>query len=254
MAAVILSGTAITFSVTPGAGGFPDSASFVSMAVMIGGVQVWEDAAQIPWATALTDGVEFPAEASVIAEVNAFALYVIRFYDDLGTPLSPAQVFNEVIIESEDLLRPLENSFATWGELSLTARSMVGLRDYSYATESEQKAALINAYHTIGEVSVDFLSYSLRDVTAKSTKELDADSWAMLSNQQKEKLIRAQLIEANFLLSGNTPEKQRLSGLLSHSAGESTHFYRTSKPLELPVSRATALAMKGIITYAFRIS
>lgn len=274
MASVINSGAAITFPVTPGQNSFPASAGSVSLAVVIGGVVVWEEPTKILWADAVTAGsLTFPAEASVITATSAYAYFTVRLWDVNDLPLMPAQVIFPVIIEATDLLRVLDNSFGTWEELSLLARNMVSLKFYGFAAEDEQKAALINAYHNIADVHVDFCPpHSRRRWHSQSqmwdgegvfegaleriysTRQLDDITWGGLPPMIKEKLMRAQLIEANFLLADQTPEKQRLSGLLSHSAGESAHFYRTLKPLELPVSRATALALKGIISYVVRIA
>jgi len=272
MASVINSGAAITFPVTPGQNSFPASAGSVSLQVTIGDVVVWEDHTKVLWADALVSGVTFPSASSVIAEPQAFAKYSILLWDDLDQPLNPGSVSFEVIIESTDLLRVLENSFGQWGELSLLARNMVSLKSYQFAQPDEQKAALINAFHNIADVHVNFCPPHSRarwhnqsqmwdgegvfeDALEGiySTRQLTDVIWAKLKPEVKDKLMRAQLIEANYLLSDQTPEKQRLAGLLSHSAGESAHFYRTVKPLELPVSRATALALKGIISYVVRI-
>ena len=272
MASVLKSGTAITFPVVASEGGFPESAFSVSKAVSIGGVTVWEDPAKQDWQDAIDNRVQFPGAASVVVgSQQAFALFQISAWDEAGELL--ARVDNEVIIEASDLLRPLVNSFGTWGELTLKAHQRVDLRDYGWAPDDQKKAALIQAYHNIGDVHVDFCPPRRRarwmnqsrmwDDTGIfesdieriwSTRMLTDVTWGQLRSDIHERLVTAQLIEANFLLSGRTPEKQRLSGLLSHSAGESTHFYRTTKPLELPVCRATALALKGIISYVVRIS
>lgn len=276
MAAVLKKGTAITFSVTPGENGFlSEPVHSFTKAVLVDGVVTWEDTTPVLWADALANGIVFPtgASSSVDTDTKAvqYALFAIGFLNSQGD--SVGQVHNSVVVESGDLLRVLENSFGTWPELAVTAAHMVSLKDFGYAPESEQKAALINAFHNIADVHVDFCPPHRRarwhsqsrmwDDTGVfesdiekiySTRQLTMETWAKLRPDHKEKLIRAQLVEANHLLSGQTPEKQRLSGLLSHSAGESTHFYRTTKPLELPVSRATALALKGIISYVVRIS
>lgn len=266
MASVINSGAAITFPVTPGQNSFPMSAGSVSLEVAIGDVVVWEDQTKLPWADVVTaQTITFPAEASVITATSAYAYFRIRFYDTSDVPLMPAFAKFPVIIEATDLLRVRDNSFGIWEDLSLMARNMVNLKWYQLSAEDEQKAALINAYHNIGDVHVDFCPPRSRSrwhdqsqmcdlERVYSTKQLTEELWDKLRPDVKDRLMRAQLIEANFLLADQTPEKQRLAGLLSHSAGESAHFYRTLKPLELPVCRATALALKGIISYVVRIA
>lgn len=264
MASVIKSGAAITFPVAPGD-------VKVTRSVSVGGVVLWEDQSKVSLDDVVTGGITFPAEASVITEAQAYAEFKVEVYDDQDT-LTSTLTF-PVIIESGDLLRVLENSFGAWPQIALMERNMVSLKFYKFATEEEQKAALINAYHNIGDVHVDFCPPHRRgrwhnqshmwDDTGVfeseleriySTRQLTDETWAKLPQSTKEKLMRAQLIEADFLLADQTPEKQRLAGLLSHSAGESAHFYRTVKPLELPVCRAAALSLKGIISYVTRIA
>lgn len=261
MADVLKSGSALTLPLTD------SEATEVSLTVEIAGAVAWLSPAPIT-----IDGqtVTFPAEASVISKTNAFAYFVVK-YLKAGEVIKEDR--HEVIIESQDLLRVLDNSFGTWGDLTLAARYMVNIVPFNLSDADQQKAALIQAYHNIGDVHVDFCPPHRRarywpqnrmwDDTGIfesdleriwSTRQLKPETWARIHQDKKDALIKAQLIEANFLLSGLTPEKQRLSGLLSHSAGESAHFYRTTKPLELPVCRATALALKGIISYVTRIA
>jgi hypothetical protein len=261
MADVLLSGSALTLPLTL------SGADKASLSVEIAGAVAWQSPDQID-VTGAT--VTFPAEASAISGWSAFAVFVVELF---AADVSIGTERTEVIIEAKDLLRVLDNSFGTWGDLSLQAKFMVDIVPFNLSPVDQQKAALIQAYHNIGDVHVDFCPPHRRarywpqnrmwDDTGifesdlekiYSTRQLKTETWAKLHPDQKERLIRAQVIEANFLLSGNTPEKQRLAGLLSHSAGESAHFYRTVKPLELPVCRATALALKGIISYVTRIA
>lgn len=260
MADVLKSGSALVLPLKQDTG-----ADSVSLSVEISGAVSWADATKQPIAANVT----FPAAASVISGWGSFAYFIVQYWN--GDNLVSTERA-EVIIEAAEALRVLDNSFATWGDLQFAANYMVDIHPFKFASESEQRAALIQAYHNIGDVQVDFCPPHRRarywpqnriwDDTGifetdldriYSTRQLKEETWAKLKPIQKEKLIRAQIIEASFLLAGMTPEKQRLSGLLSHSAGESAHFYRTTKPLELPVCRAAALELKGVISYALRI-
>lgn len=261
MADVLKSGSALTLPLAE------SEATAVSLSVEIAGAVVWSSPSLI---NISGQTVTFPAEASVIEKPNAFAYFVVS-YVKAGETIREDR--SEVIIESEDVLRVLDNSFGTWGDLSLAAHYMVNIVPFNLSDVGQQKAALIQAYHNIGDVHVDFCPPHRRarywpqnrmwddsgifesDLERIwSTRQLKPETWAKIHQDKKDSLIKAQIIEANFLLSGLTPEKQRLSGLLSHSAGESAHFYRTTKPLELPVCRAAALALKGIISYVTRIA
>lgn len=285
---VIKAGSPISFAVVPGQGGWPSTAHHVTLHVFDEKqVEVWTGAS-IAWADFVTaQGATFPDDASELpAEAtNGYRIYGIVARTALGGELW--KQFYEVIVESGKQLRPFVNSFATWGELMLAMRAMpasASLQCGSNCTTTpgsvgpggegnpNMVAAFITAFHNIANVNVDFCPPNARvryhdqsrmwdhegifdDMSSaiRSTRQLTPELWEKLKPWQREALIRAQVIEANFLLSGLTPEKQRLSGLLSHSAGESAFFFRTSKPLDLSVCRDTAKALKGIITYVARI-
>lgn len=280
-ATVIKTGTAITFAVTSGENGAPVSADTVELSVLNDTRQiVWEAPAPIAWADAVANGVTFPEDATDEPE-QAYRLFRLRYMNGVTEVIS---TYYEVIIEPAVVLQPFKNSFATYGQLSLVARTISGLTGFQCCSAGGGSlspsgdgnptltAAYINAFHNIGYVTVDFYPPKHRarwrdqsrmwdgdgifdpDVAkVSSTRQLTPELWAELKPWQQEALIRAQVIEANFLLSGNTVEKQRYSGLLSHSAGESAHFYRSFKPFEGPVSKATLNALKGIVTYVTRI-
>lgn len=268
MVSVFKSGTAIVFPVEPGVGGFPSAAHSVLLSAQKGS-DIWNGPAPVLWADAVASGITFPAQVTTITEVRQFLVMTMTFLDDQQAIVGTLS--QEAIIESENLLRPGINSFGTWGDLLLQTAGMAGLVGFKISSREEQTAALINAYYNIGMLNVDFnrprrkryldqnrinedgywVSSELAAIS--STTKLTSELFAELTEQQRHQLLTAQIIEADYLLSGYTPEKQRLDGLLSHSAGESAHFYRTVKPLELPVSRKTAGALKGIVSYAVRI-
>lgn len=282
-ATVIKRGMPVTFAVVPGENGAPEEAVSVSLAVADGnGLLTWMGTNPVLWADALVDGVTFPSEASIIDGDQAWRMYGLVFNMASGQPV---RVTNEVIIEHGAALIPLRNSFANYGELALVARTIsnaTGMKCCSVGDSSNLGpfgdgnptlvAAYINAFHNIGYVSVDFFPPRHRarwrdqsrmwdgdgifdpdTAKVKSTRQLTPELWEELEPWQREALIRAQVIEANYLLSGNTVEKQRYSGLLSHSAGESAHFYRSSKPFEAPICKEAMKALKGIVSYVTRI-
>lgn len=286
---VIKSGTAITFAVVAGENGAPVTAQEVDLVVYDDKRTVlWQSVSPVVWADALASGVTFPAAASEITADQEYRIFGIVYRGAGITRPVTGQFYTEIIVESGNRLRPLENSFATWGQLMLEMRNVTGAKGFNCCAIGESEdgssvgpagesnpllmSAFINAYHNIGYVTVDFFPPRHRarwrpqdrmwdgdgifDPEVRkvhSTRQLTPELWAELQPWQREALIRAQVIEANFLLSGNTVEKQRYSGLMSHSAGESAHFYRAGRPLELPVCRAAANALKGIITYVTRI-
>lgn len=284
---IIKAGTPITFAAVPGQAGWPATADRVSLEVFDDKQQsVWQGT-DVPWVDFVTaGGITFPAVASQLAadQTSGYRIYGMFVRNSMGGVLW--KQFYEVIVEASNQLRPLVNSFATWGQLMLVQRTMPNMTGFQCCTSlsgagavgeagesnAQLVAALITAWHNIAQVNVNFCPpndrvryhdqshmwdhegiFDTLGTLIRSTRQLTPELWEKIKPWQRDALIRAQLIEANYLLSGNTPEKQRISGLLSHSAGESAHFYRTSKPLDLPVSRETAKSLKGIITYVARI-
>lgn len=259
MVSVVKSGTAIRYAIEPGVGGHPLTAHTVSVSVMIGADQTY--AGDFVFADALTTGILLPASATQISTRRAFA-YVTYDFKDVNSSLI-SSVMTELVIESGNLLIVGENSFAKFEDLTLESFDMTDLATFRDASKEEQLAALVTAYYNTGSMSVSFFSH--RHLTdplsimpadlAKviSTRQLSANDISRLKPEVIKQLMRCQLAEADSLLGGNPIERQRVLGLLSHAAGESTHFYRTSKPLELPVSKRAAVELRGIINYAVRI-
>lgn len=260
MVSVVKSGTAIRYAIEPGVGSHPMTADSVLVIATIAGVEVHN--AQVPFADAVADGITIPGSATAITERRAFVMMTYEFLDELGNLIS--MVAEELIIESENLLTVGENSFATYQQLVLDGFDMTDLSAFRDAAKEEQVAALITAYYNIGSMRVTLFKH--RDVADQtlilddvlpaisSTRSLRADVLAVLKPSVLLQLKRSQLAEANSILGGNPIERSRTLGLLSHSAGESTHFYRTTKPLELPISKRAAIELRGILNYALRIS
>jgi len=260
MVSVVKSGTAIRYAIEPGVGGHPTTAHAVKVTATIAGVEVHN--ATTPFADAVAAGVVIPGSAVEISSRRAFVMIAIDFVDDQDNLISA--VLEELIVESENLLNPGENSFAGYQELILDSFDMTDLTAFRDAGKDEQIAALITAYYNIGSMRVSLFQHrhlvdqTLFDhdvlIAISSTRALSAEVLQALKPSVMLQLKRSQLAEANSILGGNPIERARGLGLLSHSAGESTHFYRTTKPLELPISKRAAVELRGILNYALRIS
>lgn len=260
MVSVVKAGTALRYAIEPGVGGQPMTADSIRTIATIAGVEIHQNT--VPYSVALVEGAVVPGSATLITGRRAFVTVTYEFLDEQGALI--AMLVEEIILESNNLLLPAENSFADYQELMLDSFDMTDLGTFRSATKEEQLAALITAYYNIGSMSVSFFHHrDIDDQTSispellmkiSSTRLLDAATLQALKPSIRLQLKRSQLAEAESLLGGNPIERQRVLGLLSHSAGESTHFYRTTKPLELPISKRAAVELRGIINYALRIS
>lgn len=158
------------------------------------------------------------------------------------------------LIKSETGLEPGINSFARLPELITVSVDMIHLRTFHGASQEEQISALIQAWNNLGQLPVQFEDLKEMDSYNKgSTRELvDADI-SLLAPKTYLRLLRAQIIEADDVLGGNPIEARRRLGLISDSSGESAHFFRTSKPLNLPCCRAAVDELRGIVNWSVKI-
>ena len=147
-----------------------------------------------------------------------------------------------------------ENSFETIDGLAELIEASIVLNQLPVLNEDQQISALSQAWQNIDALSVNIDALS---GTVTRTGDLTASDLADLETNQPRvfrALLSAQMLEADFLAGGNPVEQRRRDGMLSNSVGESAQFYRTSKPLVLPVCREAAVALRGIISYSTAIS
>lgn len=148
------------------------------------------------------------------------------------------------------VLTVAENSFGTYESLVHKLNQMPLLKLSNSVSRRELKGALVQSYYNIGLLALDFGLYT--DPLLAS--EYTADDLSSLTASQTDALLRAQLVESNMLLGGNPIEDRRRMGLLSDSVGESTHFFRTRKPIEMPVYKETVKVLQGYISWNRKIS
>lgn len=147
------------------------------------------------------------------------------------------------------VLTVADNSFGTYSSLIHKLNQMPLLKMANAVPRRDLKAALVQAYYNIGLLALDFGLYNDPIVSSEYT----ADDLAALTSSQTDILLRAQLTESDMLLGSNPVEDRRRMGLLSDSVGESAHFFRTRKPLELPVYKETARILQGYISWNRKI-
>lgn len=153
------------------------------------------------------------------------------------TDAGVVMISHEYIIEALETLIVGVNSLMTYSSALLVSYDIPNLPGWGQATKVERQRALHAAYRNLGRVSLRFVD----DVT-----DLDAGQLATLDAKYLECLKRAQVIEADFLLGGDEVDAIRRSGIMSATVGESSQFFRTSKPLDGPICKR---AMKELAEY-----
>lgn len=154
-------------------------------------------------------------------------------------------------ITYRDDIQPGINSFASYGQLLVIAQDHYELSALHSATEEDSRKAFKEAWTNLGNFKVRFRRQA--GYLSKFTSQ-DLDE---LKFSDREVLIRAQVIEANFVLGGD-PTAQRINtGLVSTSSGESTQYLRSTTtkgtaPLRLAASREALEALKGHIVWTVK--
>lgn len=149
-------------------------------------------------------------------------------------------------IESKDFLMKGRNGFAGFNAYLITAELTPEIAYFKRASELDKKMALDFAFKQMSKMSlVGFEPYSkLEDIPVEDYEKF---------NDKLKLFMMAQIIQADDLLGGNPIEDQRQSGVLSKTIGESSHFFRTAKPVDYPICQRAMKLIKGYVTFRVRI-
>lgn len=181
-------------------------------------------------------------------QISAYRMVVVKFKDETGNTYTNAHHY---IIQRVSTLEVGVTGFGTMGELMIQSTRMPELDELLAFSPEKITEALAGAYFNIGRLNVELKA---GNVTFNSTFDMKAEDVLALDTRDRLRLIQAQLIEANFLLGGNPVEQRRRMGLLSESVGEVSQFFRTVRPVILPVSDDCARILSPYIRRSLRIA
>lgn len=138
------------------------------------------------------------------------------------------------IVANTNRLVSMVNSLVTYPQALRLSMDFADLRGWQLASQEQREAALVQAFGnlTLLKLSPDYFPsefISLIDMADADFQQVDA--------KIRDAFQRAQLVEANVLLGGDGTDLHRKSGIMSQSVGESTTFFRTIKPVDLPISK-----------------
>lgn len=171
----------------------------------------------------------------------------------------------DYFIETSAILVAGVNSFQTYNQAQLNVKDVAKVPGWEAATREDRINALRQAMENIlrltfvgyrEDSTVDSMRLIVPGTTAVGSLRgyLGTEQYNALPATFIKALQRAQILEANFLLGGDEAEEIRRSGVMSTTVGESSQFYRTVKPLELPVCRRALQEIGRYISYSPRIA
>lgn len=219
-----------------------------------------QDETELVAKTALTGFTEGDAEAvvSIPASLNQLGpllrgLRVVELY--VTTEGGTSLITTEYVIEAFATLVTGVNSFQTYSAAFLVGCELPNLPGWNKANKNERINALSAAYRNFGKLRLRYIHDDADAMTRVITPaewgssditKLTAEQLATLPAEYLACLRRAQVLEADFLLGGDEVGEIRRSGIMSATIGESSQFFRTSKPFEGAVCKR---ALKEVSSY-----
>lgn len=242
-----------------------------------------ENGVELVPATALASFVAGSAAAGIAipAAENTLAAGVARGLRnvELTCTIGGNQIFLHAAyaIEIADPLVVGVNSFMTYAQAEFTALGLPNIDAWNGADEQARIAALMDARSHIvqlsftplnsnvnwgqdslnfipeGTYNTDYVGDSSMFLFNGNLDLLRPDQFKSLPSRFVDALKRAQVVEADAILGGNSIEQKRREGLVQDNIGESRQMFRQSKPLELPVCRRALGYLGYFVTFAKRI-
>jgi hypothetical protein len=171
------------------------------------------------------------------------------------------------VFDQQNRLIPLTNSFQTYLQAQLVANKLTGLIGFIGASEDQQIAALSTAYDRLTQFAylikwpeyVDTQNIYLQDMHARITPQM----WPVMTPvlfapypiQFQQALMKAQVVEANAILTPDPIGDRRRTGLLAESIGESKMMFRGGiRPLSMGISNDTLRVVRAYLDYRFTLT
>lgn len=211
-------------------------------------------------ATVLT--IEVPSAMNAIAGDLGTRLIQVAVTDTAGERHQFEAFYG---LDRGSILAPGQNSYGDYQTLLGHALFMPECQGLLSVEPGRRALALVQAHHNLGNAPIrldDHCELDLRDRVRTwgqtfgftHPSELSPEQLAALPPAITLRLQRAQVAEAVEILEVDPISDRRRTGLISLSHGETTEFYRTAKPLTLPIGRAAAKELGSLLSWAKSIA
>lgn len=207
---------------------------------------MWTDPGEI-----VTDGDDFDATSATIWLSGGVSGNAYEFNNTITTDRGRTEQQSLVVVVNEEALVAGVNSFGSYTEIA----KEVALGDMGFYLREQkrmtQESILLQAWRNIALLQLHLETST--GLLYTNVYDMDEISYVTLPERTKRQLRQAQIIESDHLLGINPVEDRRRMGILSDKSGETGHFFRTAKPLDLPVYRETARHLKGLIVNSLHV-
>ena len=192
-----------------------------------------------------------------ISEVRLYEARIVEF--DLVLSDGGMKSFDiaYIITPREKLIAGL-NSFQSMRESYLTAMSISNSQNWSMASDSERVSAMIEAHIKICSFAFEDItlgqSYIEESTPIGDLSLIPPKDFKNLTPKFRKALRMAQLAEADEILGGGDQDDlQRRRGLISQTIGETQDVYRSSKVLDMQLSKTALRYLSSYISLSKRV-
>ncbi|MFT4064278.1 hypothetical protein [Paraburkholderia sp.] len=202
---------------------------------------------------------------------------IVELYLTLSDGNETSQTFIYAI-EPVDVLVTGLNSFQSYAQAQITAIDIPNTPAWDCATDEDRYAAMIEArwhlcklsYYLLncnlnfGQDSLNFVPegvYQSKYVATDSLfmfdgnlELLNADQFNALPERFKGALRKAQVAEADAILSQDVVASKREQGITSDAVGTTRQTFRSTKPLDMPCSKRAMSYLSYFLTNSKRLA
>lgn len=191
------------------------------------------------------------------------ALRIIELF--LTTSSGVVRITHEYIVEAAEVLELGINSFQSYYESVLLSLDITDIKSYEFAAKSDRISAMISAWRNIGKLYLRYLDD--QRYLAENDMErlvlpvaetgditlLDAYRFNNLPVEMRAAILRAQIIEADYLLGGDPLGNLRRQGVIATITGESSQYFSQKTPYQGPVCKRAMKELGRYIVHSYRL-
>lgn len=214
-------------------------------------------------------GAESEISVAIDALVNAEtplpgidqSLYPPRSAETRSVQIFLTTATGTVMVEESYRLVPIDRlvvpfmSFQTYTSALAISGDLQGMDSWNAADRDSRINALMEARNHLCSLGYRFSPYEVPDWQSRVQMEFEVTNLGIYTATQfeslpyvfRELLKRAQVIEANYVLSGESTSSRRIAGLVAETIGETSQRWRGSKPMRYPVCEQAMIVLSRYI-------
>jgi hypothetical protein len=258
-----LEGQTLTFTV-----GFTNAEGAVVTPSSVSYVLYDADNVELLSVSDINPGIETEIEITISSSLNGAAASFDARLLKVTLHTSAGLITKDVyyVLERNQRLNVMENSFATYQAFHAIAMSMPSLQTsvWSEADEFAQKAGLEEAYRRLIEfqyfiiednlISFDKLTNTNKHITPDLWREMTEADFRELPEHFRNAMARAQICEANAIMNPLTLSRKTRVGVFSETIGERSMMFKPVKPLEMGLDAETVRILGSYINMRPRVT